>query len=218
MYYFLTVNNNIFYPGHLKYPTFFSPKIIIFFQNILSSGKKSKWSDDQCMKKMVSGSDEPFQVLFDRYGELIFGYCMKLLKDKERAEDASQEVWVKVIKNCKKYQGQGKFRAWVLQVARNTCFTVFRELKKNFAEDVSQHEVEDVSQQNILDLMDDKQDKNHLKDCINKLSENQRLVLIIWMTEEKSYEEIAKEMKISVSSVKSLLFRSRQKLKEMMAG
>ncbi|MCJ8277670.1 MAG: sigma-70 family RNA polymerase sigma factor, partial [Bdellovibrionales bacterium] len=112
--------------------------------------------------------------------------------------------------------GEGKLKAWLLQITRNTCFSLFRDLKKNKSEDVSEHEIEDVSQNDILDLKRDQETKRKLKTCIERLPDQQRFVLVIWMTEDKTYEEIAHHMNLTVSSVKSLLFRSRQKLKEMM--
>ena len=211
----LTVNNTFLIPGSLRLPGFFH-WINVFHSNQNFENLK-KLSDDQCMNKVASGMEPAFQVLFERYSELVYGYCVKIVKDKERAEDASQDVWVKVIKNANRYKSQGQFKAWLMQITRNTCFSLFRDLKKNNAEDVSEHEVEDISQQDILDLMSIEEDKMKLKACIDKLPKNQRLALIVWMTEEKSYEEIAKELETSISSVKSLLFRSRQSLKEMMS-
>ncbi len=200
---------------NFKLGEFWSDLINVFHKSLTSMALK-ELTDDQCIKRLAVGEEEPFQVLFERYGDLVFGYCVKLLKDKERAEDASQDVWIKVIKNAEKYKSQGKFRAWLLQIARNTCFSLFRELKKNFGDDIGEDEVEDVSKENILDLISAEQDKAKLKECIGKLPENQRVALVVWMTEDKSYEEIAEQMETTVSAVKSLLFRGRQCLKEMM--
>ncbi len=223
----VTANNQIMDSGSLVLPGF--ENLLGFWQNFVSGSiqvfHKSltslalrQMTDDQCLKRIAAGEEEPFQVLFERYGELVFGYCVKLLKDRERAEDASQEAWVKIIKNANKYECQGKFRAWLLQITRNTCFSLFRDLKKNRTEDVSDHEIEDMSQKSILDLMSAEENKAKLKKCIEDLPENQRLALLVWMTEDKSYEEIAEHMQTSVSAVKSLLFRSRQSLKEMLGS
>ncbi len=193
----------------------FADSLIVLHKSLTPLALK-QLTDDQCIKRMAVGEEEPFQVLFERYGDLVFGYCVKLLKDRERAEDASQDVWVKVIRNAKKYKSQGKFRAWLLQIARNTCFSLFRDIKKNRAEDVDDHEVEDVTQESILDLMSAEENRERVKKCIEALPDNQRMALVVWMTEDKSYEEIAEQMETSVSAVKSLLFRGRQSLKDML--
>jgi RNA polymerase sigma factor (sigma-70 family) len=198
-------------------PNIFNGFGLTLWHKAHSVSQLKQLSDDQCLKLLAKGDEPPLQELFDRYSELVFGYCLKLLKDRERAEDASQEVWVKVIRHATKYKSQGKFRAWILQIARNTCFSIFRELKKKFHEDISENEVEDVDQQSILHLISAQQDKDLIRSCLNKLPDNQRVAIIVWMSEDKSYEEIAHDMQTSVSAVKSLLFRAKQTLKEMLS-
>ena len=215
----ITANNNIFIPGGISLPGIrLVESLIQMFHKSLQLEVLKQLTDDQCMKRIAAGEEDPFQCLFERYGDLVYGYCMKLLNDRERAEDASQDVWIKVIKNASKYKSSGKFRAWLLQIARNTCFSLFREIKKNFSEEVSENEVEDVSQKSILDLMSVRENNSEVRKCIENLPENQRVALMVWMTEDKSYDEIAVEMNCSVSSVKSLLFRAKQGIKDQLGG
>lgn len=219
----LTVNNHIlgwswaFAPNSFWKSEFFS-----FFQLLSKalSSEKSAWeqrSDDQCVRKISSHGEAPFLTLFERYGDLVFGYCHKILKDKQLAEDVSQEVWVKVISNASKYHSKGKFKAWLMQIARNTCFSLLRSRNKTFIGLDEESDVEDVLQKDILDLISGEEDKAKIKACLLKLPDPQRVAIVVWMTEDKSYEEIAEEMKTSVSSVKSLLFRGKQNLKTMLS-
>ena len=123
-------NNSLIIPGSFELPgnSWFKSLTHVWHKS-LQTIVTAEWTDDQCMKRIAAGEEKPFQCLFERYGDLVFGYCVKLLKDRDRAEDASQDVWVKVIRNAGKYKSEGKFRAWVLQIARNTCFSLFREMK-----------------------------------------------------------------------------------------
>lgn len=212
-----TVNNFYLGGGLIPFPSFSWQWLSVFFEGEGATRTLASLSDDQCLNKAARGNERAFSELFNRYGDLVFGYCVKLLKDREQAEDISQEVWVKVIRNAEKYNSKGQFRAWLLQIARNACFSFFRKQKIRRAEDIEDYEVEDVDQQSILDLISIEEDRDRVKECINELPENQRVALVIWMTEDKSYEDIAKDMEVSVSSIKSLLFRSRQNLKEMLS-
>jgi RNA polymerase sigma-70 factor (ECF subfamily) len=213
----LTVNSFYQGEGFIPFPHFSWKWFLAFFEADSKGQSLAALSDDQCLQKAAKGDERAFSELFNRYGDLVFGYCIKLLKDREQAEDISQEVWVKVIRNSDKYTSKGQFKAWLLQITRNACFSFFRKQKVRRAEDIEDYEVEDVDQQSILDLISIEEDRDRVKECIKELPENQRVALVIWMTEDKSYEDIAKDMEVSVSSIKSLLFRSRQNLKEMLS-
>ena len=194
----------------------------LFFPWFLQIWKKSTdWknsTDDQCVQGIAGGEESPFQVLFDRYGDLVFGYCLKILGDCNQAEDASQDVWMRVIKAAGKFQARGQCKAWILQIARNVCISIFRDQKKRFYEELPEDGMEDVSRKDILDLIGDQQTQLRMKASIERLPEQQRAALVIWMTEEKSYEELARDLKTTVSGIKSLLFRSKQNLKKMMGA
>ena len=195
------------------------PNWIYFFSRTQKKSPTKKiWNDDQCMKRIAKGEEEPFQVLFKRYGELVLGYCHRLLLDRSQAEDASQEVWVKVIRASKKYKSSGKCRAWILQIARNTCFNLMRKAKKAQFEERNDEAVADFSQEDVLTLLEKHEGTYQLKKLIDQLPGGQRVALLLWMTEEKTYAEIAKEMEITESSVKSLIFRARQSLRGSIGG
>lgn len=180
----------------------------------------SPHQEDIWIQHLAKGDQSAFNCLFSHYGDLVFGYCLKLLQNRDRAEDASQEVWVKVLKSAHRYEGRGRLRAWLLQITRNTCFNFFRDQKKNRAEDLSDVDVdvEDFTQDSVLNTLTEAQNIVQLKQHIQDLPDNQRMALMIWMTEELSYEEIAAQLQLSVSAVKSLLFRARQTLKEKLGA
>ena len=73
----------------------------------------SSLTDDELMGKIAEGCSDSFNVLFERHGPKVFGYAKKILGDHERAEDVSQEIWVKVVQQAPSYSKEGYFKAWV---------------------------------------------------------------------------------------------------------
>ncbi len=168
------------------------------------------------MVKIASGCQKSFGVLFDRHGGKVLGYAKKILSDHEKAEDVSQEIWIKVVKLAPNYKGEGFFKAWVMTMTRNTCLNIIRKDQRiTFKDDVS-----DVIEQGVtLDSDFEKKLEQSfnieiIKQALDDLPEMQRLTLTLLITEELSYEEIAKEYDLSVSATKSLIFRARKSLQE----
>ncbi len=182
--------------------------------------QRPELTDDQCIYKIAKGDQQALQVLFQRYGRLVFGYANKLLLSSSEAEDVSQEVWVKVIQAAKNYQSQDKCRSWLLQITRNTCFSFMRHQRRLqfVGEDTHKLDVDDPQQESILVLLENKENEDFIKKAIRDLPDAQRVALLMWVTESASYEVIAKNMDLTASSVKSLLFRAKQSLLKYAGG
>lgn len=201
----------VFLCNFLKLYVFLNWRPVLgLFKNI------SSLEDDELMVKIASGCQKSFSVLFERHGGKILGYAKKILSDHEKAEDVSQEIWMKVVKLAPNYRGEGFFKAWVMTMTRNTCLNILRKDQRlSFKDDVS-----DVIEQGAS-LDDDFEKKMQqsfnleiIKEALNELPEMQKLTLTLLITEELSYEEIAKEYDLSVSATKSLIFRARKSLQE----
>ena len=164
------------------------------------------------MEQVSNGKMRAFEKLFNNYSKLVYGYCYKILKDQEKAEDVAQETWMKVIRYAENYKGQSQFTAWLMTVTRNTCFNYIRANKRFVAlEDESQVVEEDVSADMFGKLVD-KQNMSQVREKMMELPDNQRSALVLFAIEDMSYDEIADEMNLTVSSVKSLIFRARKNL------
>ena len=169
-------------------------------------------SDDELMEKLADGHSKSFETLFDRHSNKVLGYCHRLLGELQRAEDISQDVWMKVIHASSSYEKKGNFIAWVHTIARNTCFT---HMKKSS----DWTPIEEVSNMDSGELSFDfelqkNEDIQKLKKLIDQLPSQQRAVLVLHINDELSYEDISRELNISLSAVKSLLFRARKNLSE----
>lgn len=171
------------------------------------------------MLLVKQGDEGAFTELFRRHSSGVFGLCMRFFSgNRSRAEDVAQEVWCKVVRYARTYEPNGKCKAWLLQVARNACL---REIEKNQVVYEMVHE-DDVDLADDSFQLEEKMVENHreqeVKAAIDELPEAQRTALVLWIDGARSYDDIAKEMKASVSGVKSLLFRAKQSLVRRLGG
>jgi RNA polymerase sigma-70 factor (ECF subfamily) len=97
-----------------------------------------------------NGDISSFERIMDVYNTPLFNYLYHLLRSREEAEDALQEVWIKVIRQKHTYKDQGKFSSWLYRIARNFCLDQFR--KKSSRTDDNEI-VEDKDGLSYLDLV-----------------------------------------------------------------
>ena len=171
--------------------------------------------DDQHYIRMVrEGDTNAFAVLVDRYKDMVFTLSLKMLKDREEAEEVSQDTFVKVYQSLSKFNGGSKFSTWIYKVAFNTCLD---RLKKNkrlqpFAGMDAFTGQEVISLMNVLDSIEERERQQMIQDCLHGLPGEDNFLLTLYYFEEHPLEEIAKIIGINPNNVKIRLYRSRKKL------
>ena len=171
--------------------------------------------DEQHYIRMVrEGDTNAFAVLVNRYKDMVFTLSLKMLKDREEAEEVSQDTFVKVHQSLSKFNGESKFSTWIYKVAFNTCLD---RLKKNKRlQPVAGMDAftgqEVISLMNVLDSIEERERKQMIQDCLNGLPGEDNFLLTLYYFEEQSLEEIAKIIGINPNNVKIRLYRSRKKL------
>jgi RNA polymerase sigma-70 factor (ECF subfamily) len=171
-------------------------------------------SDQHYIDKILRGETNAFTALVDRYKDMIFSLSLKMLKNREEAEEVAQDTFIKIFNSLSKFKGDSKFSTWIYKIAYNTCLD---RLKKNKKEDLnisidefSAHLIKTMD--NALSALEDKERKQTIQNCLNLLPGDENFLLTLFYFEEQSLEEIGKIMSINANNVKVKLFRSRQKL------
>ena len=78
-------------------------------------------NDDVFINKILDGDSSAFAVLVDRYKDLVYTLAIRMVKNKEEAEEVAQDTFIKVYKSLAKFKGDSKFSTWIYKVAYNTC-------------------------------------------------------------------------------------------------
>ena len=178
--------------------------------------------DNELMKRVAKGDDEAFKLLFERHNRLAWSVIYRQLGNVAASEDLVQEAFLRVYRAAPKYEHSAKFSTWLYTVVTNLCLNYKRDRARDRLRLVGSEEDE---QGNALEQLaavepdeheqDDRQKRTQaVKDAIAGLPENQRMALILSRYEEKSYEEVAEILGVTVAAVKSLTSRARTTLKE----
>lgn len=176
------------------------------------------------IKSAKNGNNNAFSGLVEIYLEKIFRLCLKLTKNGIEAEDLVQDVFFKAFRKIKKYDGKSEFSTWIYRIAVNMWIDRVRRNKiiEFFSISTIMKDKNDINMERELkDVLpgpekksEDDEIKENLDKGLKELPEDQRMVVILRIYENKSYEEIAKICKCSVGTVGSRLSRALINLRE----
>ncbi len=176
--------------------------------DFVGKNKLSNEEIEQIAQEYRRGSAEAFHLLYTFYSPKIYRFCLRMLADKARAEDAFQEVFIKVFENRKNIR-TNNFGAWIFKVARHICINHLRSQKPQNDYDSNSLALSYVYQ-------DDFEMRDWVKRAIAHLPISLREALILREYEEYSYDEIAEILGISVSLAKVRVHRARLLLKKLL--
>jgi RNA polymerase sigma-70 factor (ECF subfamily) len=159
------------------------------------------------------GRDRAFEELLHRYEGKIYRLCCALLRDRAQAEDAAQESLVRIWKALERYDGRASLSSWIYAITRNRCLTA---LEKRRSHDSLDDLGEDV--ESGLAVTEEPGDgrAEQLLGLVELLPERLRRALLLYYYEEHSVNEVALMLGCPEGTVKTLLFRARAALAEML--
>ncbi len=164
------------------------------------------------IKRAKKGEVSAFAELVEIFESDIFTYCLFILKNREDAEDLTQETFLKAFVNIQSLKKEEDFKFWLLRIARNSCFKKLRRMKLERSQtNFEQERVIKIDEEVIKD-----EKKEKLTQAIDKLNKRDKEILILRDIEGYSYEEISKILKISLNLVKVRIHRARKNLKKIL--
>jgi RNA polymerase sigma factor (sigma-70 family) len=174
----------------------------------------TKTDDQYYITKIVEGDKKAFAVLVDRYKDLVFTLALRMLKNREEAEEVAQDTFIKVFKSLGKFKGDSKFSTWIYRITYNGCLDSLKKYKQEYnnisLDNCTERQL--MSLDNAVDAMEDREQQQTIKECLQLLPKEDGFLLSLYYYEEQSLEEISKIMGITSNNVKVKLYRSRKRL------
>jgi RNA polymerase sigma-70 factor, ECF subfamily len=165
---------------------------------------------------------EALGEIYRQYVRRVFGLCRHMLDSRERAEDATSEVFLKLQRSIESYDGSIPFARWLLRVAGNQCIDVLRRQRRRgqlIVEGENENTVLEApsAEPSPLGAVMSKEERVRVRHAIAGLPDNFRLPLVLRYYSELSYDEIARELGLEKNNVATLIFRAKQELRRKLA-
>lgn len=180
--------------------------------------------DYALMERIGTGDHQAFRQLVERHQDAVVGTAVKMLGNLHDAEDISQQVFVRIWRNAKRYRPDAKFTTYLFTITRNLVFNETRrrsrkkEVSADEREENPHHQIEDRPERRPDAEMLQAELQHAVDAAITALPEAQRMAVVLRRYEQLPYEEISIVLNLSLPAVKSLLFRARTTLRETLAG
>lgn len=167
-----------------------------------------------------TGNKQSFSRLVEAYQRPVYNLTYRMLGTPEEAEDAAQEAFLRAYARLGQYDPNHKFSTWLFSIANHHCIDRLRKRRKTLISiddnpvlQNLQHEAPEP-EENLLDA----ERAGELQALLTQLEPDYRTPLVLRYWEEYSYEEIAQSMELTVSAVKSRLFRARKQMADLYAA
>ena len=170
--------------------------------------------EDQWIDRATQGDDDAFAQIVDSYQVPVYNLCYRMLGNREEAEDAAQETFLRAYRYLKRYDPKRKFATWLLSIASHYCIDRLRRRRLQLVslDDLLPKREGAAStagtEANYLQI----EHAEEIRSMLNGVGEKDRAAVILRYWYDFSYEEIAESLSLSISAVKSRLHRTRREM------
>lgn len=171
-------------------------------------------NDQLYINKVINGDTNAFSYLVDSYKNMVYSLAFKMTKNREEAEEISQDTFIKAYKNLSKFKGDSKFSTWLYRIAYHTSLDNIKKNKNNNStfdiNEITYNQIKSVD--NILEGIERKERAKLIEACLNKLTDDERSIIWMFYFDELSLKEIMAVTDFSEANLKVKLHRARKKL------
>lgn len=172
--------------------------------------------EERLLRRAQKGDSDAFEALISPYERRIYALCLRMLSHHEDAQDAAQDAMIRLYNGLSSYRKEAALSSFIYRVTTNVCLDQLRKRKVRAGESL------DALAQEGFSPTDDAptpeaallqgERSAALSRAIDRLPEEMRAALVLREIHQRSYEEIAQALSIGVGTVKSRLYRAREKL------
>jgi RNA polymerase sigma-70 factor, ECF subfamily len=175
----------------------------------------SKLTDSELVDKATNGDQRALDALVERYAPRVNRLASQLMGDLEEARDAAQDSLVKVCTRLKQFRGEAQFATWLHRLVVNTCRDrmAFQRVRRAEPLELDEHATDGIDPSNLAVLTDLRRD---LADALSRLSNDQRIAVVLRDSFGMSYKEISRVARMPVGTAKCYVHRARARLRMLL--
>jgi RNA polymerase sigma factor (sigma-70 family) len=182
---------------------------VAFLKNIKQSELPDRELADQFR---ASGDMNVLAILFQRYMDLLYGVCLKYLKDPETAKDAVMQIFEELVQKLPKHQVDN-FKSWLYTLAKNHCLMQLRTPKNLKTTEFKAESMQSEEDVHLNGVLQKEENFRKMERCLQTLSDEQKVTVELFYLQNKCYKEIADITGLDWNKVRSHIQNGRRNLK-----
>lgn len=179
--------------------------------------------EEELIDRLKDGDSESFEIIVSRFQKKILNCCYRFVNNSETAEDLTQDVFIEVYRSINSFKQSSTLSTWIYRIAvsKSLDYIKSKKRKKRYAKLKSLFDREAIqvkapdSDDPLRELVNEEL-AGILSSALEKIPESQRVAFTLSQFDDMSYKEISEVMNVSVSSVESLIYRGKQKLRKLL--
>ena len=175
--------------------------------------------DSVLIERVLAGDTRSFASIVDRYKDMVYALSMRIAKNREDAEDLTQEIFVKVYMGLPSFKGECRFSTWLFRIAYNQAIGLKREIQLQTSpiEDIVAFDEEGYSPSiNAMEELNSQDRVKYIQMALDKMKEKEAFILTLFYLNQHSVAEISEICSVSPANVKVLLHRARTHMGEIL--
>ncbi|WP_269525357.1 RNA polymerase sigma factor [Coraliomargarita parva] len=197
----------------------------------MSAKTESANPEQLLLERVRQGDVAAYNDMVTRYWDRIYARVHQLLKNREDAEEVTQDAFIRAHRGLENFRGDASFSTWLYQIATNLAHNRYwywfrRKRDQSISLDQPITDDGDMTLENVMPSEGEDpaaatlthEFVDRVSECMSGLNEKHREVLVLRNVKNLSYEEIAEQLDISVGTVKSRIARARESLRELMGN
>ena len=175
--------------------------------------------DKKIIEQVLRGDVAAFSLIVEQYKKMVFTLALNILKNREDAEEATQDTFFKAYQSLAGFKGESSVSTWLYRIVYHTSISMLRKRKETTVdlEGLDRMPTNFSTQPQNGQRLEIQDRKRMLKDALMQLEEDDAFIVLLYYYKEQSVEEIAAITSLSISNVKVKLHRSRKKLQEILS-
>ncbi len=181
-------------------------------------------NEKRLLTKARQGSVQAFEELSEEHYTKVYNICYRMLNNPDDAVEQAQEAFIKAFRYIKDFKGNCSFSTWLYRIATNTCLDFIRKNKNKHNVSLEQETYEDITIKDRLvsdlpgpeKIAETNAQKTAIKEAMAKMSEKNRIIIVLRDFMGLSYDQIAESLETPVGTVKSRISRARAELRELL--
>jgi len=181
-------------------------------------------NEKRLLTKARQGDVQAFEELSEEHYARVYNICYRMLNNPDDAVEQAQEAFIKAFRYIKDFKGNCSFSTWLYRIATNTCLDFIRKNKNKHNISIEQETYEDITIKDRLvsdfpgpeKIAETNAQKAAIKEAMAKMSEKNRIIIVLRDFMGLSYEQVAETLETPVGTVKSRISRARAELRDLL--